>query len=189
MKRLSLYLFLILFTLPTPSQADDIRDFQIEGMSVGDSALDYFSKSEIENNKVFEVEQKNNKEVSRYYIYKNTGNYDYMTASFKTNDKQYKIIELSGFINLSFKDCKKKRKNIDKELKLLFENLEREKSGDLKHHLDKSSKVNHIVYWFNNNEYISLTCYDWSKKSGYEDQLRLEIYNSEYMEWLKSLGS
>ena len=47
MKRLSLYLFLILFTLPTPSQADDIRDFQVEGISVGDSLLDYFSKKEI----------------------------------------------------------------------------------------------------------------------------------------------
>ena len=47
MKRLSLYLFLILFTLQTPSQADDIRDFQIEGMSIGDSALDYFTKDEI----------------------------------------------------------------------------------------------------------------------------------------------
>jgi len=35
MKRLSLYLFLILFTLQTPSWADDIGDFQIEGMSVG----------------------------------------------------------------------------------------------------------------------------------------------------------
>jgi hypothetical protein len=34
MKRLSLYLFLLLFTLQTPSLADDIRDFQIEGMSV-----------------------------------------------------------------------------------------------------------------------------------------------------------
>ena len=71
---------------------------------------------------------------------------------------------------------------------MLFENLKREKTGDLKHQLDKSSKVNHIVYWFSNNEYISLTCYDWSKKSGHEDQLRLEIYNSEYLEWLKSLG-
>ena len=47
MKRLSLYLFLILFTLQTPSQADDIRDFQIEGMSIGDSLLDYFSEEEI----------------------------------------------------------------------------------------------------------------------------------------------
>jgi hypothetical protein len=49
MKRLSLYLFLILFTLPTPSQANDIRDFQIEGMSIGDSLLDYFTEKEIKN--------------------------------------------------------------------------------------------------------------------------------------------
>ena len=46
MKRLPLYLFLILFTLQNPSWADDIRDFQIEGMSVGDSVLDYFSEEE-----------------------------------------------------------------------------------------------------------------------------------------------
>ena len=51
MKRLSLYLFLILFTLQTPSWADDIRDFQIEGMSIGDSALDYFSESDLKKNK------------------------------------------------------------------------------------------------------------------------------------------
>ena len=51
MKRLSLYLFLILFTLQTPSWADDIRDFQIEGMSIGDSLLDYFSEKEIKKNK------------------------------------------------------------------------------------------------------------------------------------------
>ena len=53
MKRLSLYLFLVLFTLPTPSQADDIRDFQIEGMSVGDSLLDYFSRKKIEEHRAY----------------------------------------------------------------------------------------------------------------------------------------
>ena len=51
MKRLSLYLFLIFFTLQTTSWADDIRDFQIEGMSIGDSLLDYFSEEEIISNK------------------------------------------------------------------------------------------------------------------------------------------
>ena len=30
--------------LITPSHADDIRDFQIEGISIGDSLLDYFSE-------------------------------------------------------------------------------------------------------------------------------------------------
>ena len=36
----------MIFTLQTPSQADDIRDFQIEGMSIGDSLQNY-----IDNNK------------------------------------------------------------------------------------------------------------------------------------------
>ena len=51
MKKLSTYLFLILFSFQTPSWADDIRDFQIEGMSVGDSLLDYFSEEQIKNQK------------------------------------------------------------------------------------------------------------------------------------------
>ena len=48
MKRF-LTILILIFTLQTPSQADDIRDFQIEGMSIGDSALDYFSEDELEN--------------------------------------------------------------------------------------------------------------------------------------------
>ena len=47
MKKLSTYLLLIFFTFQTPSWADDIRDFQIEGMSIGDSLLDYMTEDEI----------------------------------------------------------------------------------------------------------------------------------------------
>ena len=50
MKNLLGILVLSLFLI-TPSQADDIRDFQIEGMSIGDSALDYFSEEKILNNR------------------------------------------------------------------------------------------------------------------------------------------
>ena len=49
MKKLLEILFFILFLI-TPSWADDIREFEIEGMSIGDSALDFFSESEIKNN-------------------------------------------------------------------------------------------------------------------------------------------
>ena len=55
MKKLSTYLFLLLFSFPTPSQADDIRDFQIEGVSIGDSLLDYMSEEEIKENNVVHV--------------------------------------------------------------------------------------------------------------------------------------
>ena len=43
---------LVLFVLFFSSSvlADDIGDFQIEGMSIGDSLLDFFSEEEIDNN-------------------------------------------------------------------------------------------------------------------------------------------
>jgi len=46
-----LAILILIFTLQTPSLADDIRDFQIEGMSVGDSLLDYMTEDEINNSK------------------------------------------------------------------------------------------------------------------------------------------
>ena len=48
MKRLLAYLLLTLsFGFIFNAKADDIRDFQIDGISLGDSLLDHFSKDEI----------------------------------------------------------------------------------------------------------------------------------------------
>jgi len=187
MKRLLLILILTL-SFQTLAKADGIKEFEIEGMSIGDSLLDFFSRDEIENNKTYEVEQKNNHSVARYYIRKNTNEYDFITISFKTNDKKYKIIEISGFLNLDFKKCKKKRNKINEELEPLFKKLRKQETGDVEHFLDKSTTVNHIAYWFKDDEYISLTCYDWSEKSGYDDQLRFEIYSVEYLKFLNTLS-
>ena len=46
MKRLILILILT-FSFQSFSKADDIRDFEIEGMSIGDSLLGFYSKNEI----------------------------------------------------------------------------------------------------------------------------------------------
>ena len=48
MKKLLGILVLGLFLI-TPSKADDISEFEIEGMSIGDSALDFFSEEQINN--------------------------------------------------------------------------------------------------------------------------------------------
>ena len=47
MKKLSLYIFMVLM-LCNVGFADDIKNFEIEGMRVGESALNYFTKEEIE---------------------------------------------------------------------------------------------------------------------------------------------
>ena len=46
MKRLLLILILTL-SFQTFAKADDISDFEIEGISIGDNLLDYFSVDEI----------------------------------------------------------------------------------------------------------------------------------------------
>ena len=43
----------LIFSLQSWTKADDIYDFEIEGMSIGDSLLDYFSEAQISNSKKF----------------------------------------------------------------------------------------------------------------------------------------
>ena len=38
-----------MLSLQSWTKADDIKDFEVEGISVGDSALDHFSKKEIDD--------------------------------------------------------------------------------------------------------------------------------------------
>ena len=46
---LSIAIVISLVRIETSANADDIKEFEIEGMSIGDSALRYFDKGEIDN--------------------------------------------------------------------------------------------------------------------------------------------
>ena len=48
--RILLSIFILIFSFQSLIKADDIRDFEIENMSLGDSLLKYFSEKEIEDN-------------------------------------------------------------------------------------------------------------------------------------------
>jgi hypothetical protein len=45
--RVFIAVLVLIFGLQSLTKADDISDFQVLGMSVGDSALNYFSENEI----------------------------------------------------------------------------------------------------------------------------------------------
>ena len=158
MKRLSLYLFLILFTLQTPSHADDIRDFQIEGLSVGDSLLEYMSQTEITNNKVNEYHSK-----SKFIVinYPQVNTYEYLYIYVKRNDENYKIHVLRGMNKVKNKSsCLKNKKEIVQELKSLFTNA-----------TFYESKQNHY-YYKKSKQYISQ--FEFGKEGKYSDHARVE---------------
>ena len=95
MKKLSTYLFLILFSFSAPSFADDIAEYQIEGNSIGDSLLDHFSKEEI----ITEIEI--NKPAYNYltedfgevYLFSNFDIYDNFPNAIKYVKNKYEFYE------------------------------------------------------------------------------------------------
>ena len=169
MKKLSLYIFLVLMWCNV-SLSDDIRDFKIEGISIGDSLLDYFSKDEIlDNTHIFCENCRPQNKFSTVMLLE-------LPSSFKThssiqfiiqNDKKYIIHGIEAVINYgdNIDGCYAKQIEIDKELSKIFEHRETEtrKIGE-----DKSGKsiAKNIHYW-NTGHYSDNAnnyCTDWNSE-------------------------
>ena len=187
MKKLLGILVLGLFLI-TPSQADDIRDFQIEGMSIGDSALDYFSENEIKNNK--RNYYKNKKftpvEMDKYSFYKI---YDAVDFKYKTGDENYIIYGLSGVLTYTHnvKDCYNKMDDVVEELSKLYKNNSKKSNKkEYTHKIDPSgkSKYTSVNFILNDSSMVRVVCYDYSEESGYGDHLSVSMNTREVLDFL-----
>ena len=83
-----LLIFILTFSFQSLSKADDIRDFEIAGISIGDSALDFFTKNEINNDKSYLY---NNKKYAVVYKDLNDEIYEGVQVEFKDNDNKFLI--------------------------------------------------------------------------------------------------
>ncbi len=188
--KIFLSVLIIIFNLQLWSKADDIKEFEIEGISIGESLLEHFSEEEILANEV-DYYDDDHFITSEFSDFKKFKNYESINVSYKKKDKNYIIYALSGFNFYldDIKECHNDMKSVDNEVKFLFKNLERT-SSDSKHEADKSgnSTVKEIRYWFKNDSLISIVCYDWSEEITEEkrwtDNLSLEIVTSEFNYWL-----
>ena len=186
MKRLLLILILT-FSFQTLTKADDIRDFQIEGMSIGDSALDFFSIDEL-NNSLDKMFYKN-KEFKYYFLdYPKSKEYEYIQITVKPNDLDFEIYSVSGHIiyKENINNCKKKLELVNKEINSFFDTEPKKNKG--KHWMDKSgqSTYTRILYEFNNG-FAKLLCYDMSKEfeeKGKNDRFALTLISREFQEWI-----
>ena len=191
MKRLSLYLFLILFTLQTPSQADDIRDFEIEGMSIGGSALKIFSKSYIDSkgedgypNKKFTYATLKS---DKFKIY------DDVQIHYLSNDTKYIIHSISANIDFpnNISDCLRQRKEINEEIESLFVNAKRDDWGKrVLANVDPSLETYAYqnIYWLDGgNIVVSCRDYGQTKQSeGHVDYLAIMIDSNFFADWLNN---
>jgi len=188
MKKLLGILVLCLLSISAPSRADDIRDFQIEGISVGESALDFFSVTDI-NNAGNEGYQDG--KFLTLTIYKSLGLYDVMQITVKPNDPKYKIYAISGIIPYAtdINACYKKNNKITKELSQKFRNAKMEDHGRLDNPplSDPYGGTYDLVTFDFDNGRVQVSCNDWSELSGITDSVKVEIYTSEFTKYLQEI--
>ena len=180
----------------TPSQADDIRDFQIEGMSIGDSALDYFTEKEINDLMQFGFKK------SKEYAYINLreeklDNFDKVLILFKSEDVKFIIHSISSriFFDKNIRACHKKQKELVNEFSELFEKISvKDDQGTYSYSGDDSgkSKVTTINFQLNDGGVAHVGCYKFSKeyleKNNYGSAqaiLSMSISSSEYNDFQK----
>ena len=146
-----LTLFVLLFS--SSVFAEDISDFQIEGISIGDSLLDYFSEEEI----IDEIEI--NKYMYEYTtnefgeVYKYDGLQTYFMTSFfvKPEDKNFIIYAIYGTLphENNINNCYQKINEISKEFTITFKSAKK-LDQNYNHPVDPSgrSKVKKTYFLF-----------------------------------------
>ncbi len=175
-----------------PSKADDISDFEIEGMSIGDSLLNYFSEEEIKNNIMGDYYE-NNEYTAIEFPNKSFKNYDNVSVDLISLDKKYIIQTVTGILFYEdIRDCHMKQKKIDKELSIIFQNTRKE-TNTRNHSADKTgkSKTKAINYWFKSGDLATIICTDWSNdltnKYGWSDNLSIELKTKKFNDFLSKL--
>ena len=184
-----LAVLILIFSFQSWTKADDISDFEIEGMSIGDSALKFFTKSEIEKN--IQNYPYNSKTMKAVWIRNNdqTKIYNGIQFHYNTSDRNFKIESLSGvlwFID-EFSGCKKKQKEIVSEFKEMFPNEDIIDTGLRNYKSDPSNKSKYINIGFRlkSGDTLTVSCSDWSESmKPNTDNLRVTINSAIFDNWI-----
>ena len=184
--RIFLVLLILIFGIQSWTKADDISEFEIEGMSIGDSLLDYLDYKVIMERKRTPYKSKKFASVTGFFEEGST--YDGYLVHFKSNDPKLKIEALQGVIlyKSNIQECYKVKKKIVSELDIIFKNAKKE-FWKKSHVADKSgkSKTDNTQYTFNSGGHSRVTCSDWSDQMDYADKLTVSVVTNEFENWIE----
>lgn len=199
-----LFLILVLiFNFQTLTKANDITDFEIEGITVGYSLLDFFSKNQIENEKssefVYVYPDKKFMKIGigsgkEFYLQKNIDNYDDLGVIIKPDDMNYIVYGIQGriFCDDGIDICFSTKEEILSELKKMFSNIAKLENYENSHSVDKSGKSMVYISDFvfkNTDDTIGVSVYDWSDdmttQKKWFDNVKLDIFSAEYVNYLR----
>ena len=94
-------ILIIIFSLQSLTKADDIRDFELEGLSIGDNLTEYMTINEIINN-----DHRHYPVDSKFYEVAYSGNltkYEYVNLAIKRKDDNFEIYFIELYLPLKIK--------------------------------------------------------------------------------------
>lgn len=194
MKKLLFIFFFFFFSFSI--FADDISDFQIEGISIGDSLLDYFTEEEINKNSdyIYEEDGNKGKEIASFGISENLNNFDMVEIEFKTLNNNYEVASIKAYIFFenNIKECLKLQKEIFNDLRKLFPSKKHFEDGPFNHPGYPNDGViilKRIGFFFNPDKRsnVDILCFDVSDKIHLKDRLSLTLRSDEYNDWIFKL--
>ena len=180
MKKILGIVFLF-FLLSTSAYTDDIKDFKIESISIGDSALDYFTESQLEDGEL-DWYNYSYKEYSTSLV-SGKGIYDWFKISYKSDDDNFIIEGLAGIlVKKKYDDdkCNKELDTVALDISELFKNTKQGKKKlykvvynlrEIFQKPDPSGKsiVTSISFDFKDEGKIILSCYNMDKATNQID--------------------
>ena len=165
----------------TSAYTDDIKDLEVESMSIGDSALDYFTESQLENGEL-DWFNYSYKEYSTSLL-SGKGIYDWFKISYKSDDDNFIIEGLAGIlVKKKYDDdkCNKELDTVALDISELFKNTKQGKKQlykviynprEIFQKPDPSGKsiVTSISFDFKDEGKIILSCYNMDKATNQID--------------------
>jgi len=189
--RVFLLVLVLIFSFQSLTKADDIRDFEIEGISIGDSLLDYLSKEEI-NEYLESAFFYKDKKFADIFVKPKTenANYGMLQISIKPEEKKHIIYAIGGQISYinNISECYAQKDEIGSDIdKMISKSSEVKRIDNEKHEYDKTgNSYTSSIYYFLENGSIDIQCYDWSKKleERFDDKLVISFKSNEFRNFI-----
>ena len=184
-----LIVVVLIFSLQAYTKADNISEFEIEGLSVGDSLLNFASEQEIKKAKAKEQFPNDKYIIYRYDLIKSPTQYDWISVTAKKNDLKYIVTNIAGAIDYEeLEECLLLKKDIIASIEKLFKSVQKQEDK-YPSSQDKTGKsiVYGTQYYFKpypSNEAISVNCYHMSDVTNIRNSLKVAVNIEEYAYFL-----
>jgi hypothetical protein len=189
--RVFISIIILIFSSQSLTKAEDISDFQIEGISVGESVLEHknlnYIKKILQDKNTFYYK---NKTFAVIDLGVSSELFEDISVTIKPNDNKYIIQAIEGriFFPNDIENCKIKMNAISKDILSMFpkKNFKNIKN---KHDYDKTGKSLYYANFMSLEKgSIELFCIDWSnqisKKDGFIDELKVGILDYKFRKWI-----